>query len=96
MIQFKHNFDVKPVLDMTPDGQFRDGPRQPGALAKLGGIAMLVAILAGALAIAALALWFALAIIPLAIAAGLIAYAIFRFQLWRAQGGFGSRRQPPV
>jgi hypothetical protein len=40
-------------------------------------------------AVALLALWFALAMIPIALGAGLIAYAAMRFQRWRGQGPFG-------
>jgi hypothetical protein len=41
--------------------------------------------LAAALAVAALALWFALILIPVAIVAGLIAWLSFRYRLWRAR-----------
>ena len=41
--------------------------------------------------VAALALWFALALIPLAIGAAIIAYLAFRFQLWRSGVSLGGR-----
>lgn len=82
---------------MTPDGRFVHPVRQPSALpAKVFGVAVLVAVLAGAAVIALLALWLALQLIPIAIGAALIAYGVFRFQMWRAQrrGGslFGGQR----
>jgi hypothetical protein len=77
-----------PPIEMTIDGQFREPPSAPIA-AKVGGVALIVAVMATAGAMALLALWFALAMIPLALGAGLIAYAAMRFQRWRGQGPFG-------
>jgi hypothetical protein len=71
-----------PPLDMTLDGRFREPPAVPVA-AKIGRVAVLVAALAAAGAVALLALWFALALIPIAIGAGLIAYGAVRYQAWR-------------
>ena len=76
--------DSFPVIDMTPDGAFIDRP-QPGAPpipARIVGVGVLVAVVAGGVAIAALALWLALTLIPIAIAAAVIAYGVFRAQLW--------------
>jgi hypothetical protein len=42
--------------------------------------------------VAALALWFALILIPVVVAAGLIAWLAFRYQVWRA--GTAVRRDP--
>ena len=53
---------------------------------------MVVAVLATAGAVALLALWFALAMIPIALGAGLVAYGALRFQRWRGQGIFA---RPP-
>jgi len=41
---------------------------------------------------AMLALWFALALIPIALGAGLIAWGALRFQMWRAGKSFGGQR----
>ena len=71
-----------PELDMLPDGTIR--PIQPPIAVRVFRWAVVIALLAGALAVAALALWFALLLIPVAIAAGLIAWLAFRYQLWRA------------
>jgi hypothetical protein len=48
-------------------------------------------------AVAALALWVAMALIPLAIGAALIAYAAFRWRQWRLgrSAGFPLDRRPP-
>ncbi len=70
-------------IDMTPDGRFR-GPVRSSWGPRIIVVAVLVAVVAGGLAIAALALWFALALIPVAIVAVLIAVATLRFQVWRA------------
>ncbi len=53
---------------------------------KLGVAAILAAVVLGGVALAALALWVALLLIPVAIVAGLVGWAALRFQLWRAQG----------
>ena len=81
----KNRLDL--VLDMTPEGNFRE-PRFNSASKssfglRLGRTAIIIAALAGGLAIAAMALWFALILIPVAFAAGLVAWAAFRFHLWR-------------
>ncbi len=71
------------VVDMTPDGRFAPPPRLPLATRVLG-IAVLVAVVAGGLALASLALWIALMLIPIAVVAVLIAYLAVRWQAWRA------------
>jgi hypothetical protein len=81
---------VPPELDLLPDGSFR--PRRPPLAARVFRWAVVVALLAVTLALAALALWFALVLIPVAIVAGLIAWLAFRYQLWR--GGKPSVRNP--
>ncbi len=70
-------------IDMTPDGRFH-GPVRPSWGPRIIVVAVLVAVVAGGLAVAALALWFALALIPVAIVAVVVAVAMLRFQLWRA------------
>jgi len=79
------------VIDMTPDGEFRDPPRLPLSTRVLG-IAVLVATVAGAVAVAALALYVALALIPVALGAAAIAYLVYRYRLWRARRSFGGPR----
>jgi len=70
-------------IDMRPDGGFRE-PAKPPLAARIFFWAILVATITGAVVIAALALWVALALIPLAIGAAIVAYLAFRFQLWRS------------
>lgn len=63
---------------MTPDGQFRDPAPPPKAgrfdraLTKLGGAALLVALAAGGLVLAGLAILFIGILLPVLIVAGLI------------------------
>ncbi len=75
------------ILDMTPAGEFREpassGRRKTPFGVRLGRTAIIVAFMAAGLAVAALALWFALILIPVAFGAGLVAWAAFRFHLWR-------------
>ncbi len=80
-----------PDLDMTLEGEFVDPPPPP-VLPRVMIWAIIVMALAGALAIAAFALWLALILLPVAIGAGAIAYGVYRFQLWRAQASIGSQR----
>jgi hypothetical protein len=85
------NYRLPPRLDMTPDGQFRE-PRGTPVAAQIGRWALVVAVVAGAFGLAALALWLALSLIPIAIVAGLLAWLAFRFRLWQVRGSFrGSR-----
>lgn len=81
-----------PLLDMTPDGTFRTAPRAarvPLSFKLLVG-AGLVAVLAGAAAIALFALTVLSFLLPVVIIAGAVAYASFRYRLWR--GSFGGKR----
>lgn len=83
-----------PVIDMTPDGRFREPLRQAGLGAGgrvpvsvkllLGAVA--VAVLAGTAAVAALALWFVSMLLPLMVIAGGVAYATFKYRQWRGGG----------
>jgi Flp pilus assembly protein TadB len=81
-----------PLLDMTVEGEFV-GP-QPAPLAdRVMRVAIVVAAICSAVALAAVALYIAVLLIPLALAAALIAYLAFRWQLWRARRQlFGGQR----
>ena len=77
-----------PVLDMTPEGTFRTLPRPAGGPPlsfKLLVGAVLVAVVAGAVSVAALALWVMSMLLPVAILAGAAAWATLRFRRWQAQ-----------
>ena len=73
---------MPPELDLLPDGSYRQ--RRAPVTARIFAWAIVIAVVAAALAVAALALWFALILIPVAIVAGLIAWLAFRYRLWRA------------
>jgi len=83
-----------PVLDMTPDGGFRDPP-QPGPfdrlLLRVGGAAALVVVGVGALGLAALALVVLGFLIPVLIGAGAVAFGSLWWRARRAQ-----RPAPPA
>ena len=72
------------LLDMTPDGQFRQPSRLPLSTRVLG-IALAITAMAAALAVGALALWFALILIPVALGAAAVAWLAWRYRLWRVR-----------
>jgi hypothetical protein len=80
-----------PVLDMTPEGEFRDPapPPRPGALdrilGRIGGVAILVALVAGGLVLAAVAVTFAALLLPVLIVAGLVGAGSIWWRLRRAR-----------
>jgi UDP-N-acetylmuramyl pentapeptide phosphotransferase/UDP-N-acetylglucosamine-1-phosphate transferase len=79
-----------PVLDMTPDGQFRDPAAQrPGTLdrilGRVGGIAILVALAAGGLLLASLAVVFVGLVLPVLVVAGAIGAGSIWWRLRRAR-----------
>jgi len=84
-----------PILDMTPEGGFRQpGPAAPKGwldrvLAQVGGVALLLAIAAGGLVIVALAFVLLGLLLPVAIGAGLVAFVTlwWRLRRLRARGG---------
>jgi fatty acid desaturase len=72
-----------PEIELLPDGSYRS--RRPPIAARIFAWALVIAVAAGALAVAAFALWFALILIPVVAAAALIAWLAFRYQLWRTR-----------
>ncbi|MCX7685560.1 MAG: hypothetical protein N2Z67_09880 [Acetobacteraceae bacterium] len=77
----------RPVIDMTPEGEFRDPspPRRPWldrALARVGAYAVLAAVVAGGLVVAALAVVFAAVLLPIALLAGAVGFGAL---WWRAR-----------
>lgn len=88
---------------MTLDGAFRAPPRGRfvrGRVPLLTRVAVAAAglcVAAALIAGAALALWLAMLLLPVALVAGLVAYAAFRFQLWRMRRAApGAGFAPPV
>ncbi len=84
-----------PILDMTPEGGFREpAPGTPKgwldrALAQVGGAALLLAVAAGGLVVVALAFVLLGLLLPIAIGAGLVAFVTiwWRMRRLRARGG---------
>lgn len=80
-----------PDLEMTLEGEFISPPVAPIS-SRILLWAIIVAVMAGALTIAAFALWLALLILPVAVGAGIVAWGLFRYRLWRAQKSLGGQR----
>jgi hypothetical protein len=80
-----------PVIDMTPEGDFRDPvPPRPASgfdrfLARIGGAAVLVAFAAGGLVLAAVAIMFAALALPVLIVAGAVGFGSLWWRLRRAR-----------
>ena len=87
-------YDPRLQIDMTPDGRFTTPPRAPISTRIIAG-AVLVAVAAAGLAFAAFALWIALALVPVVLAAVVIAVVTIRFKIWQARrraASFGGDR----
>ncbi|UFN48256.1 hypothetical protein LPC08_19910 [Roseomonas sp. OT10] len=80
--------DRQPVLDMTPDGEFRT-PAPPGlldrVLARIGGVAALVVLVVGGLVVAALGMLMLGLLLPVLLVAGLVASGVFWWRLRQAR-----------
>ena len=90
-----------PMLDMTADGQFRDPlpPRRTWldrALARVGGLALLVTVAAAGLVLVALAILFVGLLLPVVIGAGLVAFVSLWWRLRRIRRGGGPGAVPFV
>ncbi len=68
---------------MTAGGEFVAPPARPTWPLRLGLGAALVAVVAGAVTVAAVFLWVASVMLPIALIAGAVAYAAFRLQGWQ-------------
>ena len=76
MLAMSDHMNRPRVLDMTPEGEFRDPPRPSGLnaiLAKTSSLALLVALVAGGLLLVAVAIFFIGLLLPVAIGAAAIA-----------------------
>jgi hypothetical protein len=89
--------DDKRIIDMTLAGEFVSPPGQakPPIGARIMLWAIVAMVLAVTLLIVAVTFWFVVMLLPLVLAAALIAYLAFRYQLWRAGRSFTIRRGPP-
>ncbi|WP_198371573.1 hypothetical protein [Roseomonas rosulenta] len=80
-----------PVIDMTPEGEFRDAPPSPAAglldraLARVGAAGMVVAVVAGGLLLAGLAVLAISILLPIAILAGAIGAGSLWWRMRRAR-----------
>jgi hypothetical protein len=78
-----------PVLDMTPEGDFRPtGLRLPWPT-RVFLVAIGVSFVAGLIASAALLIYVALLLIPVALGLAAFGYSSYRLQAWRAGRGRG-------
>ncbi len=85
--------NTPPTLDMRLDGSFRTPPRTGLPLSyklMLGGV--VIAMVAGAVAFAALALWVLSMALPVIFVAGLFAWGMMRFRRWQAQRAMSGSR----
>ncbi len=80
-----------PELDMTLEGEFVSPPTATISHRILMW-AIIVAVMAGALFLAAFALWIALMILPVAIGAVVVAWGVFRYRVWREQKSVSAQR----
>ena len=71
------------TIDMTPAGDVLPRPVQIGWATRIGLVAALVAFAALVASAAAIFLWLASILLPVALIAGAVAYAAFKLQLWR-------------
>ena len=76
---------------MTLNGKFVSPPRAP-ITSRILLWAIIIAVIAGALSLAAFALWLALLILPVAFAAAVIAWGVYRFKAWQAAKSLGGQR----
>lgn len=74
-------------IRMTADGRFIDPPPTPIA-STIFRYALLVAMASVALGFAALAIWFTLMLIPVALAAGAVAWLAWRWRMWKMSRGY--------
>ena len=85
--------NTPPTLDMRLDGSFRTPPRAGLPLSfklMLGGV--ILALTAGAVAFAALALWVLSMALPVIIVAAAFAWCMMKFRRWQAQRSVSGSR----
>jgi len=73
------------TIDMTPAGEILPRPGRLSWPARVGLAAAVIAVLAGLAAAAAIFLWVASLLLPVAILAALVAFAAFKLQLWQGR-----------
>ena len=80
-----------PELEMNLQGEFV-ASRKPPISTRILLWAVVIAAVAGALCIAAFALWIAVMILPVALGAAAIAWIMWRYRVWRAQKAMAGQR----
>lgn len=70
------------VIDINPDGTFRNPPRAPLSV-RIMRVALGIAAVAGILALAAFAVASLFILIPLALGAGAVGYGALRWRQWQ-------------
>ena len=79
---------IPPTLDMTPDGAFRRPPQVGPTLSlKLLVGAVLVAMVAGGIAVAAIALWLFSMVLPVLVVAGVAVWGLLKYRQWQLLRG---------
>ncbi len=78
-----------PELNMTLEGEFVSPPTAPIAT-RIMFWAIVIAVIAGGLTLAALALWIAMLVLPIAVGAAVVGYIMFRYRMWRARQMHGA------
>jgi hypothetical protein len=78
-------------LEMTIDGEFVSPPNAP-IVSRIIVWAVVIAVIAGGLSLAAFALWIALLILPVAVGAAVVAWAMVRYRMWRARQAMAGQR----
>jgi uncharacterized membrane protein YdbT with pleckstrin-like domain len=68
------------TIEMDPNGSLQ----RASLMNRLVFWAVVVAVVAGAALFAALAFWLAMILIPVAVGAAIVAWALMRFRLWQA------------
>ncbi len=86
MVDYRHV-----TLEMTPDGKFRRVAKLSLGT-RLVLVAVVAAVVAGALALAVFILGLALALVPVMLIAAGVAYVAFRIELWRARRSVRGQR----
>jgi hypothetical protein len=76
---------------MNIQGEFISPPRAPVSTRILFW-AVVVAAVAGALSLAAFALWVAFMILPVALGAAAVAWIMYRYRLWQARRAMAQQR----
>ena len=79
-----------PIIDMRPDGTFREAPRATGGLllsTKVALGALVVAVAGAGLLAAAVIAWVVSLILPAVVVAGGIAYLAWKLRGWQLRRG---------